>query len=370
MTITNNFLDFCATDTGTNLLTESEYLASTDRTSGNKPGVASSKLVNKAIRQSSYITAQLAQYIGEKTNTDILDDATPAKLLSQIYAAVYPLSPVINRYLSGSGNHNTTYYFFIAAGNATASAVYTNSTFSFTVVTTISAGTILRTTGTGDPGYSGVLTKSSGTGDATLTFYAFRKPVETQVYLVGGGGGGGGAISGGGAGGTGGNSTFGTSLLIANGGGGGGAAGSPATAGGTVTVNSPALTTIALPGGTGTVPDTLDGGVTNWYAGGGSGASGPWGGGGGGQVSALGTNGATNSGSGGGGGGTVVRTGVIGNTGGTGGSAGGFIFASIPSPSGSYPYVIGAAGTSGAGASGGYSGGTGGSGIGVAIEKF
>jgi len=46
---TNNFLPFSPTDTGTNLLTQVEYAAATDRTIGNQPGVASSKLNNKAI---------------------------------------------------------------------------------------------------------------------------------------------------------------------------------------------------------------------------------------------------------------------------------------------------------------------------------
>jgi hypothetical protein len=49
---TNEILRFAETDTGTNLLTQSEYAADSQRPIGNQPGVARSKLVNKALRLS------------------------------------------------------------------------------------------------------------------------------------------------------------------------------------------------------------------------------------------------------------------------------------------------------------------------------
>src|SRR5271165_2278853 len=103
---TNDFLPFCPTDTGTNLLSESDYTAATDRTIGNQPGVASSKLNNKALRQATYVVSQLAQYMVNQIGTDVLDDATPAKLLAQIGATFVPLAPVITRLTSGSGSLN------------------------------------------------------------------------------------------------------------------------------------------------------------------------------------------------------------------------------------------------------------------------
>jgi len=75
---TNNFLPFAPTDTGTNLLTQGEYAIATDRTNGNQPGTASSKLVNKAIRQSSMVTSQIAQYLTDRTGLNAIDDATAA----------------------------------------------------------------------------------------------------------------------------------------------------------------------------------------------------------------------------------------------------------------------------------------------------
>jgi hypothetical protein len=64
------------------------------------------------------------------------------------------------------------YVFTITAGNATVGATFTNNGHTFTVLATIASGTVLFTSGTGAPQSSGTLTKSGGTGDATLTFSA------------------------------------------------------------------------------------------------------------------------------------------------------------------------------------------------------
>jgi microcystin-dependent protein len=77
---TNDFLPFCPTNTGTNLLTQGEYATSPYLPIGNQPGVASSKLVNKALRQATYIASQIAQFLSDKTGDDILDNATPAQI--------------------------------------------------------------------------------------------------------------------------------------------------------------------------------------------------------------------------------------------------------------------------------------------------
>ncbi|CAB4150065.1 hypothetical protein UFOVP558_70 [uncultured Caudovirales phage] len=86
----NNILPFAPTDTGTNLLTQVEYAAAADRTIGNQPGVASSKLVNKAIRQSAFMASQLAQYIADKLAGSVLDDGDTAALLAQFNSAFAP----------------------------------------------------------------------------------------------------------------------------------------------------------------------------------------------------------------------------------------------------------------------------------------
>ncbi len=85
--VTNEILPFCPTNTGTNLLTQVAYAAADDRDSGNKPGVASSKLNNKVLRQSAFVASQIAQYISDRLAADVLDDGVTATLLAQIKRA-------------------------------------------------------------------------------------------------------------------------------------------------------------------------------------------------------------------------------------------------------------------------------------------
>lgn len=85
---TNEILRFAETDTGTNLLTQAEYSADSQRPIGNQPGVARSKLVNKALRQSSLIAAAVAQFIADNQANNVVDTATPADIADWIEAAV------------------------------------------------------------------------------------------------------------------------------------------------------------------------------------------------------------------------------------------------------------------------------------------
>lgn len=86
---TNNFLTFTNTDTGTNLPTQGDYAVDAQRDIGNQPGVASSKLNNKAIRQSSFITSQLAQFIANTSGLNMLDvDGGEAAILAAMYDAL------------------------------------------------------------------------------------------------------------------------------------------------------------------------------------------------------------------------------------------------------------------------------------------
>lgn len=74
---------------------------------------------------------------------------------------------------------NYVFSFTVSAANATAGATYSDGTRTFTVLTTIAGGTTLRTFSIGNPSAtSGTLTKTSGTGDATITYTA----VSTVIY--------------------------------------------------------------------------------------------------------------------------------------------------------------------------------------------
>jgi hypothetical protein len=363
---TNEFIPFCPTDNGTNLLDEAAYTASADRVSGNKPGVASAKLNNKALRQGNAMASQLAQFISNQSGTDLLDDAVYTKLLAQITSVLTPLAPIVRNYLSGSGTHNASYIFFIATGSATTGATYTNNSVTYTVSKTVASGLQLIATGSGAPTPSGTLTKSGGTGDATLTFYAVRAPLALELRMVGGGGGGGGSASGsaGGTGGTGGTTTFGSSLLSCAGGTGGGS-GAAAGSGGSASLGT-GPTGMAMTGGYGQ-PTSADS-ATVGNSGGGNGASTPFGGAGGGSFpgSVAGLAAIANSGSGGGGAG---GNGTL-QFRGSGGGAGGFVDAFITSPLSTYAYAVGTGGTAGAAGTSGFTGGPGGSGSIQVIEMF
>lgn len=200
-------------------------------------------------------------------------------------------------------------------------------------------------------------------GSGTYTTPAGVKWIK--VKMIGGGGGGQGSSTNGGqgAGGTGGNSTFGTSLLAANGAAGG-------TGGTAPTINSPAISLVAVSGGNGADPGKyFNNTVNNQYnMNGGHGAQSPFGGAG--YSGSTGTGGAAvaNTGSGGGGAGLGV-----GGTGamytGQGGGSGAYLEAIIANPSASYSYAVGAAGSAGSAGTGGAAGSAGGSGV-IIVEEY
>lgn len=115
---TNDYLPFCESSTGSNLLTQMEYEVATDRTIGNQPGIASSKLNNKAVRQATFIASQFAQYISNTLAEDVLDNGDESALLTQIGLIFVP---------RGATTTKTTTYtalstdYFIA-GNASGGA--------------------------------------------------------------------------------------------------------------------------------------------------------------------------------------------------------------------------------------------------------
>lgn len=189
---------------------------------------------------------------------------------------------------------------------------------------------------------------TSGSGTYTLPAGA----LYIRVRMVGGGGGGGGGGTGttGGSGGTGGNTTFGTTLLVANGGAGGTASGNQTSGtGGTASLGTGPIGT-AIAGSTGTAAWTTQGTIGGVSPFGGAGVVTATGGG------ATATAAVANSGSGGGGGNSGS------GNGGSGGGSGGFVDAIITSPSATYSYAVGAAGTQGSAGTSGGAGGAGGSG--------
>lgn len=103
----NNILQFAPTDTGTNLLTQAAYLAASDRTNGNQPGLASARLVNKALRQATLMAAGLAQFIADRQATDVSDTLTPSNIAAML--AVSAQGRFLNRRVfSSAGTYTPT----------------------------------------------------------------------------------------------------------------------------------------------------------------------------------------------------------------------------------------------------------------------
>lgn len=70
----NEILNYCETNTGTNLLTQAEYLADPERVIGNTQfTIARSKLVNKSVKQSVAVASGVAQFIADNQPVDITD---------------------------------------------------------------------------------------------------------------------------------------------------------------------------------------------------------------------------------------------------------------------------------------------------------
>jgi hypothetical protein len=85
---TNEILPFATTNTGTNLLTQSEYATGTQRPVGHVPGVAESKLENKALRQATLIAAGVAQFISQYQNNNVTDSLTVQQVADYLLASV------------------------------------------------------------------------------------------------------------------------------------------------------------------------------------------------------------------------------------------------------------------------------------------
>ena len=81
-----------------------------------------------------------------------------------------PIGGTLTYYLNTSTNVPIEYLFEITSGSATVGATYTNNGQTFTVLRTIASQTRIFMSATGAPTASGTLTKTSGTGGATLTF--------------------------------------------------------------------------------------------------------------------------------------------------------------------------------------------------------
>lgn len=83
----NNFKPF-ATGAGANVMSQADWEALPALLSGFTAGKASSAQVNKAIRQSAFIAAALAQYTANKSGMDVLDDGDVSGFIAKMTTAL------------------------------------------------------------------------------------------------------------------------------------------------------------------------------------------------------------------------------------------------------------------------------------------
>lgn len=96
--MSNQIEKFCETDTGTNLLSQADYTADAQRLIGNQPGIARQQLVNKVLRQSSFISKVFADYLVQQTGSSVLDDSNDSALLTIItnaFATGLPIGAIV-----------------------------------------------------------------------------------------------------------------------------------------------------------------------------------------------------------------------------------------------------------------------------------
>lgn len=85
---TNEILQFATNNTGTNLLTQAEYSADSQRVIGHQPGIARSKLENKVLRQASLMASGLAEFIADYQSNNVTDSLTSQNIADYLLAAI------------------------------------------------------------------------------------------------------------------------------------------------------------------------------------------------------------------------------------------------------------------------------------------
>lgn len=87
---TNDFFTFCSEGSVENgdMLSIANYALDSERRTGYRPGLARRALINRALRQSSYLGTVLAQFIADTLDVDVKDDGDFQSLADKFGQAV------------------------------------------------------------------------------------------------------------------------------------------------------------------------------------------------------------------------------------------------------------------------------------------
>lgn len=124
---TNEILQFATTNTGTNLLTQAEYAADSQRTIGHQPGIARSKLENKVLRQASLMAAGLAEFIADYQSNNVTDALTAQNIADYLLAALQGSLAVTPPQFDNDSSLATSEFVQRALGNFQTNQIYASN---------------------------------------------------------------------------------------------------------------------------------------------------------------------------------------------------------------------------------------------------
>lgn len=91
--VINDILPFCAQGVeGRDMLSQEAYAADLQRGIGHQPGIARQELANKQARQTSHVTAGLAQFLARRYAAGIKDDGDLDKIEEALVAAIHAVA--------------------------------------------------------------------------------------------------------------------------------------------------------------------------------------------------------------------------------------------------------------------------------------
>lgn len=182
---TNNFKSF-GIGAGANVTSQADYEALAALLTGFQSGKASSAQINKALRQSSTMAYVLAQYISDIAAVDVLDNGTPATILTNLKSAIQAAAknaaiPIMTGTVGQSRNAKMNVTTASASATFQADELIVESTLGGSQyrISSVSAPVNLATTGAGgmDTGSPPV------TGFVAL--YVIYNPTSGAVALLG-----------------------------------------------------------------------------------------------------------------------------------------------------------------------------------------
>lgn len=190
---TNDFQVFAGAS-GANVITQAQYAALPNLTTGFQSGLAQSNQMNKVLRQTSIIAAMIGQFIADQANQNATDDGTTGVLEQNFIVALRnlfrtKLTQTLNLYVNaGSGNDSnnglstTTAFRTIQAAVNAVYAKYDLSGFGVNI--NLADGTYTAASGTGVIGINGAPTGATAAGGNIAIIGNIAAPQNVIISAV------------------------------------------------------------------------------------------------------------------------------------------------------------------------------------------